>query len=507
MPPGDLHPQAGEHPLAPLVRWGRESLPALRSIQDYTSTFVKRERIDGRLGQHEYFELKVRQQPFSVYVGKLGRDQQKTQESIYVEGANRGMMWVHSERYRYLGTLSLYPDSPRVMRESRHPVTSAGIVNLVEQLTTLGEAEIKAGPCDVQVIEDTKINGRPCLCVVARHDEQRPGVRFHLVRVFIDRELNVPVRYESYWFPAQPGGKPALLEEYTYLNLQFNQQLSGAAFDIANGAYRFPPLEDQPVVAQTQGDREPAAKRRAFKTVGDGHPLRPVLALLEQADDELQAIGQYECLLTMRQSRDGRLQPYQHLLIKQRLAPEGLYMRFLGPGEPRGREVLAAAGKFDEQLLLGEDGATVSSPKRVAPGSAEAREGLRRPINELTMSAIVRSFREQCERETRFGECNVYYLEEVLLDKRPCMCVVVTHPMARKSFRFNELRFYFDRDHNLLTRVQAYDWPRSTGQLPQLVEEYNFRNVQRQPELIDLDFDPANPEYGFSRTPRLGKLD
>jgi hypothetical protein len=45
----------GEHPLEPALALARKGLTQLRStIKDYSCTVVKRERIDGKLNEHEY---------------------------------------------------------------------------------------------------------------------------------------------------------------------------------------------------------------------------------------------------------------------------------------------------------------------------------------------------------------------------------------------------------------------------------------------------------------------
>jgi hypothetical protein len=51
------------------------------------------------------------------------------------------------------------------------------------------------------------------------------------VRVFLDKTLDLPVRYEAYTWPTTPGGKPELLECYTFLNLKVNTGLQAQNFD------------------------------------------------------------------------------------------------------------------------------------------------------------------------------------------------------------------------------------------------------------------------------------
>ncbi len=62
---------------------------------------------------------------------------------------------------------------------------------------------------------------------------------FHVAQIYVDDELNLPIRYEAYDWPAEEGGKPQLTEEYTYLNLKLNNGFTDADFDIRNPNYQF----------------------------------------------------------------------------------------------------------------------------------------------------------------------------------------------------------------------------------------------------------------------------
>ena len=56
----------GEHPLAPALAMARAGLAGIQAtIRDYSCTMVKRERVDGKLGETQYIFVKIRHQPFS----------------------------------------------------------------------------------------------------------------------------------------------------------------------------------------------------------------------------------------------------------------------------------------------------------------------------------------------------------------------------------------------------------------------------------------------------------
>jgi hypothetical protein len=58
-------------------------------------------------------------------------------------------------------------------------------------------------------------------------------------RIWLDREWNVPVRFESWEWPEAAGAEPVLLEQYSYLQLKFDQGLTDRDFDPANPDYDF----------------------------------------------------------------------------------------------------------------------------------------------------------------------------------------------------------------------------------------------------------------------------
>ena len=237
--------RADEHPLMPVLRWAYAGLGDLEKIQDYSATLAKRERIGGKVLDYQYMFVKLRQKPFSVYLRFLGPKEQKGQEVIYCEGKNRGVMLAHGVGLEgKLGTLPLKPDGAIAMRNQVYPLTELGILNLTKRLVEVGQQDAKYGECDVKFYEGAKIKdghggSRICTCIEVVHPVPRQNFRFHLARIFVDKELNLPIRYESFDWPKTPGGKPELLEEYTYLNLKLNNGFTDADFDIKNPAYNF----------------------------------------------------------------------------------------------------------------------------------------------------------------------------------------------------------------------------------------------------------------------------
>lgn len=233
---------AGAHPLQPALDLAQKGLSELRGkIKDYSCTVVKRERIDGKLGEHEYMFAKIRHEPFSVYLYFLAPDTVKGQEVIWVDGQNEGNMLAHagSGVRAMVGTVSLKPNGALAMQGNRYAVTEIGVENLAKRLVEVAEHDKQFGECEVNFFKDAKVNGRTCTCVQVVHPVPRRNFRFHLARVFIDDEYLIPIRYEAYDWPQEQGGQPVLMEEYTYMNVKPNNGFTDADFDPKNAAYKF----------------------------------------------------------------------------------------------------------------------------------------------------------------------------------------------------------------------------------------------------------------------------
>ena len=238
-------PELGQltgHPLEPALDRAYKALKQIeREYKDYTCTLVKRERVDGKLTDYEYMFTKVRHEPFSVYMYFLKPEDMAGREVIYVSGENNGNLIAHEAKgiKALVGAVSLKPNAPMAMSGNRYPITEVGMLNLTRRLIEVGESDRKFGECDVQQVPNTKINGRSCMLIQVTHPVPRKNFRYHKALIYIDDELNIPVRFEAYDWPKVQGGPPVLLEEYTYVNVKFNTGLSNSDFDPRNPNYKF----------------------------------------------------------------------------------------------------------------------------------------------------------------------------------------------------------------------------------------------------------------------------
>ena len=250
-PPNKVAPPK-THPLDEPLRLAQQALEKSRKdYRDYTAILVKRERVGGRLYDEQYMFAKIRNRkvnsagqvatPFSFYLKFLKPSSVKGREVIYVEGQNNGKLVAHEGGFKGKFTPSLYldPNGTLAMMGQRYPATEIGIERMCEKLIARASHDRTLGDCQVTT-QPAKINKRPATRVEVVHPNRKPKLDFHMARVFVDNEYGVPVRYEAYDWPRTPGAPVSeneLIEEYTYVRLEFNVGLSDADFDPANKAY------------------------------------------------------------------------------------------------------------------------------------------------------------------------------------------------------------------------------------------------------------------------------
>lgn len=214
-----------------LLQWLDRAEQRFGEVHDYTAIFLRREMIRGFLREQETIHLRF-QRPFKVYMKWL-EGPGKGREGLYVAGSNEDRFLVHEARgFRSLVTAAMEPDHPRVLQESRHPITDVGIGRLLEIIAgnaRRGSREgvlrlLDRGPGDVAGRPVRQIEG-----ILPRDPSQ--GYYCYRVLVSFDQENGLPLRVVVYdW-------NNRVVEEYTYTELRLNPGLTDQDFDPDNPDY------------------------------------------------------------------------------------------------------------------------------------------------------------------------------------------------------------------------------------------------------------------------------
>ena len=236
-PDGRLEGDAANRLLLDTLLRARETL---ETVDDYTATFRKQERINGVLGPEQTLEMKIRQHPFAVYFRYLAP--QAGKEVVYAEGHHENKIIAHSGGLARLlvPRLAIAPDNPLALADTRHPITEAGLAHLLD--TLIGFRRMDIGDPEAVTVLDRTLDaaGHPRLRSVHVHLNFRSMRPFKRVEVLYDPETRLPVEIHSYdWPRSGQEGDLLLAEHYLYENLNLDANLSALDFDPANPAYAF----------------------------------------------------------------------------------------------------------------------------------------------------------------------------------------------------------------------------------------------------------------------------
>jgi hypothetical protein len=135
--------------------------------------------------------------------------------------------------------MHLDPRGSMAMEDNRHPVTEAGIGSLIDTVAKHWAIELTPGESQLAFHDGVRVGSRSCTLIESVHPQHRPHFLFHKVKLYIDQEHGLPIRFEAYDWPRHPGAPADLVEEYSYLDLKINVGLHDRDFDPANTQYSF----------------------------------------------------------------------------------------------------------------------------------------------------------------------------------------------------------------------------------------------------------------------------
>jgi hypothetical protein len=210
-----------------------------QKVRDYSCVFHKHERIDGKLVNPHIMSMKARTEPSSIYFKFVQPN--RGREAIYDPSKHDGKILAHDVGLgKFLaGTMVLDPKGSMAMEENRHPISEAGIGALIKIVSDRWNAELDPSESTLAFHPHAKVGDRPCTMIESTHNSRRPEFFFYQVKVFIDHEHGLPIRFEAYDWPKAPGEPAELVEEYTYADLKVDVGLTDRDFDTANPAYSF----------------------------------------------------------------------------------------------------------------------------------------------------------------------------------------------------------------------------------------------------------------------------
>lgn len=186
----------------------------LESMESYRAVMLGMERIDGKLSAPEEILLSVHREPKRIRLEwKTGAHQGR--EVLYADdGADRLMHVKMSDLSLLKPTLALEPTSPLALKNSRHPITEAGLDTIVRNLDRALEEQDQPNPKLGKVTYEG-----------VETPEGYVGLCYKVVRVTPAGETWVVDFDKTTGLPAvtyATSSAGELLERYTFSNVQPN---------------------------------------------------------------------------------------------------------------------------------------------------------------------------------------------------------------------------------------------------------------------------------------------
>jgi len=214
-----------------VAKWLDESEQALTKVDNYTALFHRVEFVDGKLTPEEVAFLKFKH-PFKIYFRWVMPA--KGQESLYIDGANNNKIRAHASGLIGFVTVNLDPKGSKAMQNSRHPITEAGLHNLVAKITSNMRRAQKAGEFVAKDHGEQTVYGRKTreLEGILPKDASK-GYYCYRCIVNLDLETKMPVKTQIFDWDDR------LVECYGYERLNLNPGLTDKDFDSKNPEYHF----------------------------------------------------------------------------------------------------------------------------------------------------------------------------------------------------------------------------------------------------------------------------
>lgn len=273
---------------------------------------------------------------------------------------------------------------------------------------------------------------------------------------------------------------------------------SGAASAVPIPASVTPPVNAPPL--QAAAPPPPAAPQWPADGLSGVAAKQLLLEVLLTCKVRLDRVAGYTATFRKQERIRGRLGPEQTLAMKVRHRPFAVYMKFLAP--KAGKEVVYAEGQRENQVIAHAGDWTRRLIPRLAVGPTDplALADNRHPITEAGLANLA-------DKLIGFRRLDLTDPDAVTVldrtadpDGRPWLRSLHTHPHQKPERPFARVEVLYDPETWLPLRITSFDWPAPDHQGDlDLAERYAYDDLELDAPLDDLDFDPANPAYAFTR--------
>jgi len=207
-----------------LFRWAMENYDA--QVRDYSATFVKQERINGKLNPSERIDVQFLDKPFSVLM-QWQENPGMVDKLLYAEGHNDNQMIVHpTGLLSWIKSVKRDPYSKEAQQSSRRTCDRFGYYRTMQDLLAVYELACQSGDLQIGYLGKTKVNGRTCVAM-ERLLPAKPEYPYARLVTEFDVQYLLPTAISCYDWRGQ------LVSRYVYENLRFNVGLTPEMFTLA----------------------------------------------------------------------------------------------------------------------------------------------------------------------------------------------------------------------------------------------------------------------------------
>jgi hypothetical protein len=193
------------------------------NITDYTGTFHKQERIEGKLHDKQVIAFKFKETPYSLLM-TWKENPGRADKLLYVKGQYDGKMIIHPTGImRWKKSLRRDPMGKDVMEENLNPCTEFGLGNAMKRILRDYQLAKDNGDLKAAYLGEKVIDSRPC-ALIERIFPEKKMYRYKRLVTAIDREHLVPVHMEATMWNGD------LHSRYIFEDLRFNLGLEDKSF-------------------------------------------------------------------------------------------------------------------------------------------------------------------------------------------------------------------------------------------------------------------------------------
>jgi hypothetical protein len=255
-----------------------------------------------------------------------------------------------------------------------------------------------------------------------------------------------------------------------------------------------PAHADATAVEQTTLAAWPAARL-------DGVPAKKLLLkFLLEARARLERVEGYTATFRKQERIKGKLGPEQTMAMKVRNRPFAVYVKFLAP--KAGKEVVFAEGRHGGKVIAHNGDWTRRLVPRLAvsPTDRLALADSRHPITEAGLVRLTDKLVGFRRMDLEDDDAGTILDRTTTPDGQERLRSIHTHSIRSEERPFARVEILYDPVTGLPLSISSFDWPKPGHDGPlDLAERYAYHDLRLDVPLTDLDFDPENPAYAFSR--------